>query len=291
MNADESTSNLSDTSDYRDTQLYHLLGLSIPPLARMEAELKTISPELVSDLIRAEPDTVFLLDYYFRLMDPSIAARILGHADFHTAAALDLFNCQMIRYYRQNLDSEKHDAAYASLTESYWRVVPKEKLTELFRNLLTTGKSNHAAALMVLQNMDMDNLIYLQQKPEFRSEAMLEFFKELGGDIKKLIVDNVNIYDFVYRLAADLNDNDYLAFLEEFTLFMIQIRIARSMTDEAHALQNNQGKISLSDLVQLLQHIPDNSREMTLQLMQQENLIQAGTVQGLLDALRQTPDS
>ena len=203
-------------SDYKSARLYQLLGQKLPPVHQIEQELKSIDSAVVSDMIAAEPEIVFLIDYYFRLLDSKVGARIVSAENFAVTAALELFNCQILRYQRSHLGgADNYDLAYASMLESYWREVDKEKLSNVFQELLSLGKNNHFAALLILQQMNLDNLIFMQKDKNFRSPAMLTLFKNLGGDVQKLISENLDLFDFVYRLASDLDDRDYLAFLDE----------------------------------------------------------------------------
>ncbi|MEQ9364437.1 MAG: hypothetical protein RIF32_09350, partial [Leptospirales bacterium] len=193
--------------DFNTTTLYQLLGQKLPPIHQIEQELKAIEPAVVAEMITSEPEIVFIIDYYFRLLDPKVGARIVSAESFAVTAALELFNCQILRYQRSHLGGEEgYDFAYASMLESYWREVDNTKLTLVFQELLDLGKNNHFAALLILQQMNLDNLIFMQANPNFRSPAMLTLFKNLGGNVQKLISENLDLFDFVYRLASDLED-------------------------------------------------------------------------------------
>ena len=246
--------------------------------------MQNIEPALVSQMIAAEPELVFMLDYYFRLLDPQVGARIVSADEFSVASALELFNCQILRYQRTHLAGTEgnYDFAYASMLESYWRVVKKEKLTEVFQQLLQLGTNNHFAALLILQQMNLDNLIFMQKDPDFRSPAMLELFKNLGGNVQKLISENLDLFDFVYRLASDLNDEDYLAFLDEFTGFVMEIRIGRTLADDAAKHLDEHGKVPLNTVVHLLDGIPPESRRITLEIMRQRGHIDPRLMDGLM---------
>ncbi len=271
------------SQDYRTTPLYQLLGQKLPPIHQIEKELGVVEPALIADMISTEPELVFIIDYYFRLLDPKVGARIVSAEDFSVSAALELFNCQILRYQRSHLGGEDgYDFAYASMLESYWREVDNNRLTLVFQELLNLGKSNHFAALLILQQMNLENLIFMQGHSNFRSPAMLTLFKNLGDNVQKLISENLDLFDFVYRLASDLKDDDYLAFLDEFTGFVMEIRIGRTLADDAAQHLDEHGKVPLNTVVHLLEGIPDESRRITLEIMRQRGHIDPGLMDGLM---------
>ncbi len=267
---------------YQQSELYHLLEQNPPPVNQIKQALESVEPALVAELVENEPEVTFLVDYYFRLLPDHVGARVVSAPEFTLRAALELFNCQILRYQRRSLHSDDYDVAYASMMESYWREVNPEKLTQIFQEMLNLGKSNHFAALMILQQMDLDNLVFMQQQPQFRSKAMLALFKDLGGNVRKLISENLDLFDFVYRLASDVDDQQYLGFLDEFTSFIMEIRIARTLADDAARRADERGKVPLNTLVHLLDGIPDESRRMTLELLRQRGHIDPGLMQGLM---------
>ncbi|MCR9141590.1 MAG: hypothetical protein NXI24_05000 [bacterium] len=270
-------------NDFQTTTLYKLLGQKLPPIHQIEQELGTIDAGIVADMVASEPEIVFIVDYYFRLLDPKIGARIVSSESFAVGAALELFNCQILRYQRSHLAGEEgYDFAYASMLESYWREVDNTKLTLIFQELLRLGKSNHFAAMLILQQMNLDNLIFMQADANFRSPAMLALFKNLGGNVQKLISENLDLFDFVYRLASDLKDEDYLTFLDEFTGFVMEIRIGRTLADDAAQHLDEHGKVPLNTVVHLLEGIPDESRRITLEIMRQRGHIDPGLMEGLM---------
>lgn len=276
-------------ADYQNTELYHLLDEAIPPLQRLERAFEACDPAIVADMILHQPALVFIIDYYFRLLPPRIGGTVVSAPNFDLYAAVELFNCQMIRYYRATMFRSEHPEDYASLLESCWKAVRRARLTELFRHLLQSGKSNETGALLLLRNMDTDSLVFLQQRSEFQTPAMLRFFKDLGTGIQELIKENADLYDFIYRLASDLKDDEYVSFLDDFTLFMIQIRIARTMADDAAGLLEPDGSLSLKQCVGLLRHIPESCQPMALELLRQRGYIQASLIPGLLEALAAPP--
>ncbi|MBX7056882.1 MAG: hypothetical protein K1X75_02360 [Leptospirales bacterium] len=267
---------------YSNSPLYRMLGESLPPIARIEQELRGVSPELVAGIIAGDSAAVFLIDYYFRLLPQSVGARIVSAASFSNEAAIDLFNCQIIRYFRAHLGASDHDMAHSSMLESYWREVSTERIAEIFRSLLRGGGANHGAALMILNEMDLERLLFLRQSPGFDSPAMLNLLKEMGRNAEKLLHDNLDLFDFVYRIAADMRDADYLRFLDEFTQFIVQLRVARTLADDLQRQAESGGKPSLQLLVPMLQDIPASSRRLSLELLRQRAVIDGPLADSLL---------
>lgn len=273
-----------DAADFRRLDLYRLLGEQPPPIARIRNELEAADPAVVAAMLLEEPETVFLMDYYFRLLPREVGARLISDPRFNESAAIELFNCQIIRYFRSNWESRQYDVAYASILESYWTGVDKEKLARIFGALLQAGKSSHGAALLILRQMNLDSLLFLQQAPGFNSPAMLNLFKELGSGVEQLLQENLDLFDFVYRVAQDLKDQDYLQFLDEFTMFIVQLRVARTLADdiERHARESPGGKPPLALLVRMLEDMPGSAQRISLELLKQRGLIEPGLAQSLL---------
>jgi hypothetical protein len=273
---------MSDLENYKNSALYRLLGEALPPIARIEQELSGVAPALVGEMIRREPDTVFLLDYYFRLLPRGVGGRIVSAPEFPLEAALELFNCQLIRYYRAHLHGAEHSLSYASILESYWRDVGSDRLGQLFRALLKSGTTMHDAAVLILKDMDLNHLLSLQQDPQFSSPAMLALFKELGAGVERLLHENLDLFDFAYRLASDLKDEAYMSFLDEFTLFIVQLRVARTLADDVGKKLGPDGRAPLPLLVKMLEDIPGNSQRLSLELLRQRGQVDAALVDSLL---------
>lgn len=271
-----------NAADFRNTALYRLLGESLPPVGRIEQELRAIAPDLVATIIANDSASVFLIDYYFRLLPREIGARIVSDAGFSTEAAIDLFNCQIIRYFRAHLNASDHDLAHSSMLESYWREVSTARIAEVFRSLLRGGSANHGAALMILKEMDLDRLLFLRQSPGFDSPAMLQLLKQLGQNAERMLHQNLDLFDFVYRIASDLKDLEYMRFLDEFTQFIVQLRVARALADDVQKQSQADGQPSLQLLVRMLEGIPGSSRRLALELLRQRGVIEAGLAEGLL---------
>jgi len=262
---------------YKKSALYLLLNQQMPSLKKIENELRVVEPSVITELIRNEPECVFILDYYFRLFDPAIGARIVGHPDLDLNALIEMFNCQVIRYYRAHLNLEDYGTAYYSLLESFWKDIGREKMLLLFQNLIKSGESNRLSAVMLLQNMDLGDLKFLQKS---QSKGLLDFFKKIQN-LDNFLVSNLDLYDYVYRLALDSDDVEYLRFLDEYTNLAVQLRIAHNFANEAEAHIDSEGKIVFKNLIELIQDVPVESQNLTLEILQRRGFITEQTVLGI----------
>ncbi len=269
------------TQDYKKTELYSLLEERMPPLSRLESCLKSIDPQFVSDMLVQEPETVFLVDYYFRLFHPSVAARFLDDKDFDINAAVELYNCQVIRFYRANLFEEDQDYNYTSIMDSYWAGVSSNRLLDILRAIVSKGNVINPSALLILQKMDANSLEKVQAIKEIKSKGLLRLFKGLGTGVLEVIANNLDLFDFLFQLSAEDDDVEYIEFLEEYTRFVVQLRIAQSMVEDGESLVKEGGKIPLKDLIELIEEIPDDAMELTMQLMLQRKYIDKKTIESI----------
>ncbi len=272
---------MTTDQSYQDTELYKQLSSGMPAIKRMEQLLREVEPSLISTIIEAEPETVFILDYYFRLFDTSVGARIVSDPNVSVHVLVELFNCQIVRFYRVNLDESGYNAAYSSLRESYWRDISRERLLELFRTLIATGEGNRLSAVVILQNMDLQDLKMLRKE---QSQSLLEFFKSFQ-DFESVIKDNLNLYDYIYKLALEAGDDDFLRFLDEFTTFIVRLRIAQSFIMEAEDYLGPDGKIPFKQVVEMVRTIPSESLDITLQMLHRQGYVEETTITGLKEHL------
>lgn len=273
---------------YKQTELYNLMEERMPPLAKIKSCLEAIEPRIVSDMLISEPEIVFLLDYYFRLFQPELAARFINSEDFDLVAAVELYDCQVIRFYRANIDSTDHDSEYSSIMDSYWSSVSSNRLLEIFKAILSHGKSINPSALLLLQKLDVDSLEKVQEIENFQSKGMLQLFKNLGTGVLDIISNNLDLFDFLFQLSAEHGDTDYIKFLEEYTRFVVQLRIAQNMVEDGGNLVAEGGKIPLKDLIELIETIPDEALELTLQLLLHRNYIDEKTITSLQQMRKRT---
>jgi hypothetical protein len=141
--------------------------------------------------------------------------------------------------------------------------------------------------VLMLENLDTDNLELLHTLREMKNSAILEIFKGLGKGVTKMISSNLDLFDFIYRLASDMDDHEYLRFLDHYTNIIVQLRIAQSMADLAKTKTDATGKVPLKELVEIIKEVPTPSMEVTLQLLKQRNLIDEKTADSLLALQRE----
>ncbi|MCR9142865.1 MAG: hypothetical protein NXI24_11480 [bacterium] len=254
--------------------LRQLLQAELPPIARIRQLLEMAQPDTVSDLVQENSGLEFTLDYYFRLLPARLGARIVSAPGFTVTSAVCLFYCQLLRADGESGPIRKQSRQYR--IEGYWRLVAHEKLIMILRQLLVMGESRDGV-FSILQYMDRDNLVSLLNDDEVDAAALLDLFRELDADIYNLFADNLDLFDFVCRLASEADDEGFLSDLEDqdFAATMMELRIAETLLEEAREhlrrLQTNGGRreLPLSVLVHLLDDIPPNVRRMVLERLEQ----------------------
>lgn len=259
--------------NYKDSGFYLSVSEGMPPLNKIEGELRVIDPSAVSMMIHEEPETVFLVDYYFRLFERNLAARIINHEEFTMEALQELYNCQVIRFYRANIHKEDNEAINISLGDTYWGGLNSSRLMELLKMMMRSGKSVNISAIMILQELNSDMLAKIQQQKEFRSKAMMELFQRLGGDLLGTLAGNLDLFDFIYGICMEEGDSEFLTFLDEYTKFIVQLRVAQTIVEDSRDYVDEKGMISLRDLFTLLDMVPDDALDVTMELLFQRGYI------------------
>lgn len=268
---------------YKQSDLYAHLNSSLPPVQKIEHALAAMPPGDLSALLTNEPETVFIIDYYFRLFPKELAARLISHPDFSVDAAVELYNCQIIRHFRASLEKKLTDESYASIAGSYWGLVGKEKLLEILRHQFTGKHSAYFSVLMLLQKLDASLLNALARDERIRSKATLEFFKAMGGGVRGVITSNLDMYDFLYKLARDLKDGEYTTFLDDYTRLVVQLRIAETVIQDLEQSRDASGHVRLKALLDTLPSIPEEARRIALEMMRDRGLIDDATLKSVLE--------
>lgn len=258
-----------------------LLNQPFPPIKRIRELLTVIAPGEVAEVLKSEPNASFQLDYYLRLFEPEIGGRIISHPDFTMEALIELFNCQMIRFYGKHLDESSEIAITDDvLLDSFWKELRKEKLLRLFKELITTGKSNIVAAYMLLKSMNQKDMEYIGKT---HAVSILDFFKRTKNNFESFLLNNLELYDFIYKLAREQNDTEYLEFLKQYTRLAMSLRMAQNYADEAEMSNlTPEGTIPLKELVNIIQDAPNETFELTLNILVQRGLVGEGIKNGLL---------
>src|SRR5690606_10571728 len=119
-------------------------------------------------------------------------------------------------------------------------------------------------------------------------QSVLEFLKARNWDFKEVIVTNLEFYDYVARIARDLGDNDFAEHLDGYMLFAIQVRMAREFADEVERQCDTDGTIPLARLVPIVERIPSDSRDMSLELLVRQGTIPDGIARDLTRLMGQS---
>ncbi len=274
-------------SAYRNSELFRLLNEPIPALHRIERCLREIEPAVVAEMIEAEPEATYIIDYYLRLFEPEVGARIINSNDVPPNTLADLFNCQVIRHYLAAM-TQDNARPQPSLLGSYWGHIHRDRMTELFKRLVGTSESARFSAVMILQRMQLADLRFLS---EDETSTVLQYFRGMGPGFADAIARNLDLYDYLYRVAKDRSDRDYLEFLDNYTNFVVQLRVAENLTAEAQLLADEKGQIPLSGLVQLIQGAPDDSAELMLKILVHRGFVSTAMARGLLEFRHESAQS
>ncbi len=260
-------------ADQEKALLRQLLQAELPPIARIRQLLEMAQPDAIAELIQENTGLEFTIDYYFRLLPARLGARIVGSARFSVRAAVCLFYCQLLRSTDEGAGDSGRKRRHRM--EGYWRLVAHEKLTMILRQLLHMGESR-AGVFSILRYMDRDNLVNLLADHEVDARALLDLFRDQDADVYDLFAENLDLFDFVCRLASEADDDEFLERLSDqgFAATMMELRVAETLIEEAvghiNRLQgaSERRELPLSVLVHLLDDIPINVRRLVLERLE-----------------------
>ena len=264
---------------YKDSELYALLNQPIPALRRIESCLRSTSPAILAEMIQAEPESTYIIDYYLRLFDPEVGERFVNSPDIPAEILVELFNCQVIRHYLAAMTTDPSREP-PSLRSSYWSSIHRERMTELFKGLLGTSESARFSAVMILQRMQLSDLRFLNPS---ETSTVLDYFRGMGPGFTDAVARNLDLYDYLYRVAKDRSDDGYLEFLDQYTNFVVQLRVAENLTAEAQNMADPGGLIPFRNLVALIEGAPDDSTELMLKILVHRKFVSEETAQSLLE--------
>jgi hypothetical protein len=267
--------------EYKNSEMYKLLNNPMLTLNRMKSVMEITEPGFISRMIQAEPETVFLIDYYFRLFPGEVAGRILNDPGFSLESLTELFNCQIIRFYRSELEPKSYDKNYSSLGMTFWKFVDKNKLMQLLSHKLEQPAGMKPSIVYILQELNVEQLEKLAHNELIQSKKMLEIFKNFGEKIIDIIALNLDLFDFIQTISSDLEDYEYMEFLNGLTRFIVQLRIAESMVEESKSFVTDKGRIPLKELIDLLEMVPADSLQMTLHLLLKRDYIDESTINSI----------
>ena len=271
MQTQHKISLISESSDIQNSSLYKLLNEPVPRLGKIKQAILHTEPAVIQELIREEPLSIFILDYYLRKFESTVAEHVINHPDLPLETLVELFNCQIIRYFMSNTyKEEKSYATRVHFMDSYWSRLSREKLQDLFQALLQAGESNQISALGIMGNLSIQDLSLLRGN---QSQVLMDFIKNRRGELGKYLTANLDLFDFLHKEARNLEDQEMLAVLDEFTELIVLLRISNSFADEGRELADENKQIAFVDLVDLIKRIPPDSAEMTMRLLERDGYI------------------
>ncbi len=241
----------------------------IPNFKNIEDALFEVPPVLVAQAILNDVGFTYLLDYYLRYMSKNTVQKVLQNPLFEKDALMELFYCQVTAYHKAILQKKPTP----ELISSYWTYLSKAEYAILFKHLLLRTNDTDATKT-ILRNVDLLHLKMMTNSGSIPSQKILEFFKRLGPEIQKIAAQDMNIYDFVFELATNNSDEDYLHYLEEFTAIFVQLRVASFFTEEIEKtirLQNR--KLTYVEILEQCVGIPRDSLPISMQIFQEKGWI------------------
>ncbi|MBE7413554.1 MAG: hypothetical protein L6Q54_05940 [Leptospiraceae bacterium] len=246
-----------------------LISSPVPNFKKIESEIEKIPPAAISMKIQEDVAFTFLLDYYFRYIDSKIVKKILQNPMFTPEALAELFYCQIASIYKSVLNKKEKPELFSS----YWKILSNAEYAILFKYVLSKT-TNLDIAKPLLQKIDLVHLKLMTSNGEIKSEKILSLFKKLGNELQKVIAKDMNIYDFIFDLAVDNSDQEFLSFLEEYTTLFVQIRLASSFVEDVENLVKKQGRnLSYTEIHQICSNIPPDSLKVALQIFQDKGWI------------------
>ncbi|MCC5813153.1 MAG: hypothetical protein JJT78_00220 [Leptospira sp.] len=253
-------------------RLIELVYAPVPQFKEIEKALDAIHPATLSLEIEKDVGFAYMMDYYFRVINSLIVKKILQNPLFTESALIELFYCQITSMHKAKLLGNP----VPELISSYWKLLSKAQYAILLKN--TIRKTwNLEPAKELLGRIDLIHIKMLTGSGGVESKKFLDLFKALGKDIKKVFSEDMNFYDYAFSLAVQESDAEFLAFLEEYTMLFVQLRIASGFADEMakKVEQNNGTKLDYSEIHQFFSHVPPDSLQVTLEIFLDKSWITA----------------
>ncbi|MBP9889134.1 MAG: hypothetical protein KBF93_22760 [Leptospiraceae bacterium] len=260
----------------KDNQHYKILDEElmrpIPNFKNIEEAISNIPPAILSMAILEDVGFTYLIDYYLRHMDVQIVKKILQNPMFSHDALVELFYCQVTAYHKAILQKKP----LPEMVSSYWTTLSKAEYAILFKNLISRTSSIQVTKT-ILAKVDLVYLRMMTSSGSLKSDRVLNFLKKLGPEIQKLAAQDMNIYDYAFDLAVANSDADFLAFLDEYTVVFVQLRLVSSFVDEIESeIKKNAGhKLPYFQILQISTHIPTDCLKLSLEVFQERGWINA----------------
>lgn len=244
----------------------------IPNFKNIQEAIRNIPPAILSMAILEDVGFTYLLDYYLRHIELPIVRNVLQNPMFSHEALVELFYCQITAYHKAILQKKP----LPELVSSYWTSLSKAEYAILFKNLVVRTSSIQITKT-ILSKVDLVYLRIMTSTGTIKSEKILNFFKNLGPEIQKLAAQDMNIYDYAFDLAVANSDDEFLAFLDEYTVVFVQLRLVSSFIDEIEAemKKNNGLKLPYMQILQIATNIPLDCLSISLNVFLEKGWINA----------------
>lgn len=251
----------------------------IPNFKRVEDALNQVPPILIASAILDDVGFTYLLDYYLRYVQKTTVQKILQNPMFYPEALMELFYCQVTAYHKAILQKKTPP----ELISSYWTYLSKAEYAILFKHLILQTKDTEATKL-ILRKVDLVHLKLMTSSGSVPSQKVLEFFKRLGPEIQKIAAQDMHIYDFVFNLATNNSDEEYLAYLEEYTTLFVQLRVASFFFEELEKEVKARGKpLSYLEIFERCSSIPIDTLPVILAVFLEKGWITESQKESILE--------
>jgi hypothetical protein len=244
--------------------LDELFESTIPNFNRIGEEVERLSPAVIAVRILEDASFSYLMDYYFHYIDVRVVKKTIQNPLFGYDALIELFYSHMISIEKAILLNRK----VPELFDSYWKSLSKAEYAILFKHIIKKT-SDIQIAQNLFQKLDLLHLRMMVNSGALKSENILTVFKQIGPEIKKLVVKNMGVYDFAFELAVNNSDNDYLNFLEEYTTLFVKMRLASSFVENVDKeIKEKNRNLSFQELHKICGQIPNDCLLVALEIFE-----------------------
>ncbi len=251
-------------------ELNRELNKTIPNFSKIEMAIAKVPPAILSFEIIEDVGFTYLLDYYLRHINPKIVKSIIQNPMFSHEAMIELFYCQVTAFDKALIQKKP----LPDLFSSYWSELTKAEYAILFKNLLK--QKTHVPVLKkIFEKIDLVYIKMMTNSGALKSNMILEFFKGLGNDIQKFAANDIQLYDYAFGIALNNSDDEFLAFLEDYTVVFVQLRLVSSFVEEVELemKKRNGQKLTYIKLTEICSHIPKDCLAVTLGIFMDKDWI------------------
>ena len=256
------------------------LSRPIPNFTSIEKAIQVTPPAIIALAIEEDVGFTYLLDYFFRHIHPETVRSILQNPMFTHSAMIELFYCQITSYHKAILQKKPPPELFSS----YWSNLTKAEYAILFKSLIQRT-SDFGINKIVLSKIDLVYLRMMTKSGALNSEKVLQFFKSLGTDLQKFAAKDIHIYDFALDLAVTNSDEEFLKFLDDYTIMFVQLRLVSTIVEEIeNEIKKNKGiRLSYMQILQLCANIPLDCLKITLDILEEKKWISSSENKSILE--------